>query len=63
MKQLIGVIVGIALIAAGGLAGLIWFTCRVYVPENKCAVLIRKSGTALEKGQTIATEKGQKGIQ
>ncbi len=63
MKQVIGVIVGIALIAGGGLAGLIWTTCRVYVPENKCAVLIRKSGTPLQKGQTIATEKGQKGIQ
>ncbi len=54
---------GLFLVAAGGLGALFWFTFRVYVPEDMCAVLIRKSGTPLPAGQMVATEPGQRGIQ
>lgn len=49
---------GIALVGA-----LTWFTFRLYVPETKCAVMIRKSGSPLPPGQLVATEPGQRGIQ
>jgi SPFH domain / Band 7 family len=49
-----------------GLIGLIgavyWGVFRIYVPPDKCVVLIRKSGTALPEGTKIAGP-GQKGIQ
>ena len=47
--------------------GVIAFTvimtkCRVWVPQDKCLVMTRKTGENLPPGQIIA-EKGQKGIQ
>jgi regulator of protease activity HflC (stomatin/prohibitin superfamily) len=52
------VLVAAALVGAAG-----WFAFRVYVPEDRCAVLVRKTGRALPPGQLVATEPGQKGIQ
>ena len=63
MRNLIIGAVG-ALLVAVALAGAVaWFAFRVYVPEDRCAVLIRNTGRALPAGQLVATEKGQKGIQ
>ncbi len=61
-RLIIGLIAG-ALLVTAGLLSLLWFTCRVYVPEGKCAVLTRQLGDALPEGQTIARQPGQKGIQ
>jgi len=63
MRTLIGAIIGVVLIAVAAVGALAWFTFRVYVPPDRCAVLIRKTGTALPGGQLVATEPGQKGIQ
>lgn len=59
------VILGIGfLFVAGALAGAaVWSTFRVYVPEDRCAVLVRKMGRTLPAGQLIATESGERGIQ
>ena len=63
MRKIIPLIFGILLILTGVLGGLTWSVCRLYVPEDMCAVLTRKTGAALPPGQIIATEPGQKGIQ
>ncbi len=63
MRRLMGLAAGLVLVAGGGLTALVWFTCRLYVPENMCAVLTAKTGRALPMGQTLALEPGQKGIQ
>ncbi len=63
IHKLIPILVGLVLVIAAGLTGLLWFTCRIYVPEDKCAVLIRKMGKELPAGQIVATEPGYKGIQ
>ena len=63
MRKIIPLIFGILLVLTGVLGGLTWSVCRLYVPEDMCAVLTRKTGTALPSGKIIATEPGQKGIQ
>ena len=63
IRQLTLVIVGLALAAIAMIGAIVWFTFRVYVPENMCAVLIRKTGDPLPTGQLVATESGQRGIQ
>ncbi|MFH1416897.1 MAG: SPFH domain-containing protein [Planctomycetota bacterium] len=63
IKRYIKLIVGIALATTAGLLAILWLTCRVYVPPDQCAVLIRKMGTELPPGQLVATEPGQRGIQ
>ncbi|MFH1109616.1 MAG: SPFH domain-containing protein [Planctomycetota bacterium] len=63
IRQLTLVIVGLALAAIAMIGAIVWFTFRVYVPENMCAVLIRKTGEPLPPGQLVATEPGQRGIQ
>lgn len=55
-------LIGAALVLAGLALGYLWFFCRIYVPPDKMAVLIRKVGQPLPPGQKIA-EAGQKGIQ
>ncbi|NNJ71393.1 MAG: hypothetical protein HKP10_08945 [Kiritimatiellales bacterium] len=40
-----------------------WFFCRIEPGAGEIAVLIRKTGDNLSKGQVIALEEGQKGIQ
>ncbi len=63
MQRMIGMVVGGLFVAVAGLGALGWIAFRVYVPEDQCAVLIRKTGTKLPPGQLVATEPGQKGIQ
>ncbi len=60
--RVIGLLFGAALIFGGLAFGLVWGLCRVYVPDGKCLVLIRKTGTPLAAGEKIANP-GQKGIQ
>ena len=63
MKRIIMLAAGALMVAAAVLVAGIWTTCRIYVPEDKCAVLIRKMGKTLKDGQLVATEPGFKGIQ
>lgn len=63
MKSFIALIMGVFLLMAGGLGAVVWSTCRVYVPEDQCAVLIRQSGDELPSGQLVADKPGQQGIQ
>lgn len=63
IRRVFTLLIGIVLVVAAGLAALVWFTFRVYVPEDSCAVLIRKMGNPLPPAQVVATEPGYKGIQ
>ncbi len=63
MRHVIIAAVGLVLVAIAMVGGVSWFAFRVYVPENQCAVLIRKTGQPLPRNQLVATEPGQKGIQ
>jgi hypothetical protein len=60
--HVISSIAGAGLLLVALVVAIAWSTCRVYVPQNKCLVLIRKSGTPLPAGEKIAGP-GQKGIQ
>jgi len=62
-RSLIKTLIGVALLAGAVLTGVTWFAFRIYVPEDRCAVLIRRMGDALGPGQMVATRPGQKGIQ
>ena len=63
IRRALPFVIGILCIAAAGVGAIAWLTFRVYVPEDKCAVLIRKMGERLPPGQVVATEPGQQGIQ
>jgi regulator of protease activity HflC (stomatin/prohibitin superfamily) len=63
IKRYAKLAVGLLLLVTGGFATLYWFTFRIYVPENHCAVLIRKTGDALPSGQLVALKPGERGIQ
>ena len=63
MRRLIPLFIGLVFVATAAVLAGVWFTCRVYVPEDMCAVLIRKMGTPLPPGQMVASEPGQRGIQ
>ncbi len=54
---------GVLLVLIGVSTAIVWFSFRIYVPSGKCAVLVRKMGSALPAGQLVATEPGQKGIE
>jgi regulator of protease activity HflC (stomatin/prohibitin superfamily) len=56
------VVIGGALILGGLALAIVWGACRVYVPGDKCLVLIRKTGAPLPAGEKVAAP-GQKGIQ
>lgn len=56
-------LIAAVLAASTGVTALVWFTCRISVPPDKCAVLIRKMGDPLPPGQLLATQPGQKGIE
>ncbi len=62
-SRIISLLAGLTLVVMAGLGSIYWLTFRVYVPEDKCMVLIRKMGKALPAGQDVATEPGFKGIQ
>lgn len=63
MKKLILTLGAVVLLGSAGFAMMVWTTCRIYVPPNKCAVLIRKTGESLPQGESVATRPEQKGIQ
>ena len=63
IRNVIVAAVGLLLVTVAVVGAVAWFAFRVYVPEDKCAVLIRKTGDQLPPGQLLATEPGQKGIQ
>ena len=63
IKNAIVALVGIALVVTGIVGAVMWFSFRIWVPQDRCAVLIRKSGAALPPGELVATEPGQMGIQ
>lgn len=61
MRQIAALIGSLLILGVIGF-GVVWSTCRVYVPHDQCLVLTRKTGEDLPPGQIIA-EEGQKGIQ
>ncbi|MCP4591044.1 MAG: hypothetical protein GY842_09885 [bacterium] len=63
MKRTIMLAISVVLLLTAGILATVWFTFRIYVPENKCAVLTRVLGESLPEGETIARDPGQKGIQ
>lgn len=62
LGQVVLTLVAGALLLGAATLAFVWSACRVYVPPDKCLVLIRKTGQPLPAGQKIA-EAGQKGIQ
>ncbi len=63
MGRKIKLFFGASLVLIGVCTAIVWFSFRIYVPPGKCAVLVRKMGSALPAGQLVATEQGQKGIE
>jgi regulator of protease activity HflC (stomatin/prohibitin superfamily) len=63
MTRWLTILAGLVLAGLALVASVAWFTCRIYVPEDRCAVIIRKMGASLPVGQLVATQPGQKGIQ
>jgi len=63
IPRLVKLLVACTMIAGALFGAVFWFTFRIYVPPDSCAVLIRKMGKALPPGQMVATEPGQQGIQ
>ena len=62
MTRYIAALVGSLLILGVIVFAVIMTKCRVWVPQDQCLVLTRKTGQNLPPGQIIA-EEGQKGIQ
>lgn len=60
--QLIRLAVGGVLVLFGAGVGYVWAFCRIYVPPDRLAVLITKTGAPLPAGEKVA-DSGQKGIQ
>lgn len=63
MKRLITMAIGGLLLLGGLMTAVVWSTFRIYVPADKCAVLIKKTGNMLPSGESVATEPDQRGIQ
>ena len=63
MSRMIAGAIALVCVLVAGCLGFVWFFCRLYVPPDECAVLIRRMGADLPPGQLVATEPGQKGIQ
>jgi len=61
--RVLSIVIGLVLVGGAGVGAVAWVTFRIYVPPDKCAVLIRKMGDALPSDQRVATEPGQRGIQ
>ena len=62
MNKALGVIGGIAALAAIVAAGFVWNFCRVYVPAGYMAIVTAKTGKPLPAGRILA-EPGEKGVQ
>jgi len=63
MSRLVSAAVGLFLITIAFVGAALWFAFRVYVPPDKCAIMIRKTGDTLPEGQLVATDANQRGIQ
>ena len=63
MRGLLRLLLGVCILVGAGVLGLYWFTFRIYVPQDMCAVLIHKSGTNLRAEQKVADSPDQRGIQ
>jgi regulator of protease activity HflC (stomatin/prohibitin superfamily) len=62
-RRIIATFVGFCFVLIGVAGVIIWATCRIYVPQDMCAVLIRKTGKSLPAGAQVAPGPGFKGIQ
>ncbi len=62
MRNPIGIIVCGVIAVAVLIFGLVWTTCRVYVPEGQMAIVTTKTGKELPPGRILA-EPGEKGVQ
>lgn len=62
-KRAIGIAIALVLFGGAALIAMWWFTFRIYVPPDKCAVLIRKMGDPQPAGQLVASDPNQRGIQ
>ena len=62
IRRFVALAAGSVIILAAVAGGAFWTTFRVYVPEDSCAVLIRKTGAELPEGQSVATDSDHKGI-
>ena len=63
MKKLLALFSGFVLLVIAAVVLIGWFSFRIYVPENKCAVLIHKSGKALPEGEKVARSDDERGVQ
>lgn len=63
MLRRISIVVGVCFIAFSILGIVAWFNFRIYVPEDMCAVLIKKTGQMLPAEESVATSPDQRGIQ
>ncbi len=63
MLRKISILLGAGLIVFAVLGIVAWFNFRIYVPEDMCAVLIKKTGQMLPAEESVATSPDQRGIQ
>ncbi len=63
MKKLLALFSGFVLLVIAAVIVIGWFSFRIYVPENKCAVLIHKSGKTLPEGEKVARNDDERGVQ
>jgi regulator of protease activity HflC (stomatin/prohibitin superfamily) len=61
MSRLVRTLIGFGLIAVAGIVALYWFSFRIYVPQDMCLVLIKKTGA--EPAGKVAESRKEKGIQ
>jgi regulator of protease activity HflC (stomatin/prohibitin superfamily) len=61
MSRLVRTLIGLGLIAVAGIVALYWFSFRIYVPQDMCLVLIKKTGA--EPAGKVAESRKEKGIQ
>lgn len=57
------ILVGLALLALPAYGAFYWIGCRIEVPPQHVAVLIKKTGDDLPKGRVMARTEDEKGIQ
>jgi regulator of protease activity HflC (stomatin/prohibitin superfamily) len=61
MSRWVRTLIGFGLIAVAGIVALYWFSFRIYVPQDMCLVLIKKTGA--EPAGKVAESRKEKGIQ
>ena len=63
MRRLMLIGLGVLFVGSSAVIALLWTTCRIFVPEDKCAILIKRTGETLPEGESVATNESQRGIQ